>query len=215
MHAGRRLRRARPLEELIRWRLWNRTGGGLMAELGSHQLDAASIFISGLRNDGEKALPLTVSAVGGRSSFPLDRDCEDHVYCMYEFPGPELREGPEQEDRRHLFVDQRQRLRRLRRNRDGHQGHADPGARAGSDAVQRVDADDDQRHGGQGQGSGGPTLDTTQSGGGDAAVGKQALERPGQPRLHRGDRALGLVHPQSRSRRTSPAAIPRWPWATP
>ncbi len=23
------------LEELIRWRLWNRTGGGLMAELGS------------------------------------------------------------------------------------------------------------------------------------------------------------------------------------
>ena len=35
-----------PHEELIRWRLWNRTGGGLMAELGSHQLDAASIFIS-------------------------------------------------------------------------------------------------------------------------------------------------------------------------
>src|SRR5262249_21894174 len=25
------------LEELIRWRLYNRTGGGLMAELGSHQ----------------------------------------------------------------------------------------------------------------------------------------------------------------------------------
>ena len=34
------------IEELIRWRLWNRTGGGLMAELGSHQLDASSIFIS-------------------------------------------------------------------------------------------------------------------------------------------------------------------------
>ena len=32
------------MEELIRWRLWDRTGGGLMAELGSHQLDAASIF---------------------------------------------------------------------------------------------------------------------------------------------------------------------------
>ncbi|MEK6234600.1 MAG: Gfo/Idh/MocA family oxidoreductase, partial [Planctomycetales bacterium] len=28
------------VEELVRWRLWNRTGGGLMAELGSHQLDA-------------------------------------------------------------------------------------------------------------------------------------------------------------------------------
>ena len=33
------------IEELIRWRLWDRTGAGLMAELGSHQLDAASIFL--------------------------------------------------------------------------------------------------------------------------------------------------------------------------
>ncbi|MCA9186551.1 MAG: Gfo/Idh/MocA family oxidoreductase [Pirellulaceae bacterium] len=76
------------LEELIRWRLWNRTGGGLMAELGSHQLDAASIFVSALRKDGKKAHPLTVHAVGGRHVFPLDRDAEDHVYCMFEFPGP-------------------------------------------------------------------------------------------------------------------------------
>ena len=43
------------LEELIRWRLWKRTGGGLMAELGSHQLDASSIFITALRPDGRKA----------------------------------------------------------------------------------------------------------------------------------------------------------------
>ncbi len=76
------------LEELVRWRLWNRTGGGLMAELGSHQLDAASIFISALRSSGEKAHPLTIHAVGGRHIFPYDRDAEDHVYCMYEFPGP-------------------------------------------------------------------------------------------------------------------------------
>ena len=75
-----------PLEELIRWRLWNRTGGGLMAELGSHQLDAASIFISSQRDDGEKVLPLSVSAIGGRHIFPLDRDAADHVYCTYEFP---------------------------------------------------------------------------------------------------------------------------------
>ncbi|HEX5104912.1 MAG TPA: gfo/Idh/MocA family oxidoreductase, partial [Pirellulaceae bacterium] len=82
-----------PLEELIRWRLWQRTGGGLMAELGSHQLDACSIFCSALRakelgGDGKKAHPLTVHAVGGRHTFPLDRDAEDHVYCTYEFPGP-------------------------------------------------------------------------------------------------------------------------------
>jgi len=81
--------RPRPaLEELCRWRLWERTGGGLMAELGSHQLDAASIFISALRADGKKAHPLNVHAVGGREVFPLDRDAGDHVYCMFEFPGP-------------------------------------------------------------------------------------------------------------------------------
>ncbi len=77
------------LEELCRWRLWERTGGGLMAELGSHQLDASTIFCSALRQDGKKAHPLTVHAVGGRHIFPMDRDAEDHVYCMYEFPGPE------------------------------------------------------------------------------------------------------------------------------
>jgi predicted dehydrogenase len=76
------------LEELVRWRLWERTGGGLMAELGSHQLDAAGIFVSALRKDGKKAHPLTVHAVGGRHTFPLDRDAGDHVYCMFEFPGP-------------------------------------------------------------------------------------------------------------------------------
>ena len=43
-----------PLEELIRWRLWNRTGGGLMAELGSHQLDASSIFISAMYDERER-----------------------------------------------------------------------------------------------------------------------------------------------------------------
>jgi predicted dehydrogenase len=77
------------MEELCRWRLWQRTGGGLMAELGSHQLDAASIFISALRKDGKKAYPLSVHAVGGRHIFAPDRECEDHVYCMFEFPGPE------------------------------------------------------------------------------------------------------------------------------
>jgi predicted dehydrogenase len=76
------------LEELCRWRLFKRTGGGLMAELGSHQLDASSIFVSALRKDGKKAHPLSVHAVGGRHTFPMDRHAEDHVYCTYEFPGP-------------------------------------------------------------------------------------------------------------------------------
>ncbi len=91
---------------------------------------------------------------------PLDRDAEDHVYCMFEFPGPEysktfdvgyydrvenypasvrndktqadgtrrtaarLRYRSEQEGGRHLFVDQRQRLRWLGRSRLGQQGNA-------------------------------------------------------------------------------------------
>jgi predicted dehydrogenase len=79
------------LEELIRWRLWDRTGGGLMAELGSHQLDASSIFISAMdpEKDPQKrhVHPLSVTALGGRSIFPNDRECDDHVYCMFEFPG--------------------------------------------------------------------------------------------------------------------------------
>jgi predicted dehydrogenase len=77
-----------PMEELIRWRLWNRTGGGLMAELGSHQLDAAGIFVSAMHGEGKKVKPLTVTAVGNRSIFPADREIDDHVYCMYEYPAP-------------------------------------------------------------------------------------------------------------------------------
>ena len=52
--------RNRPaVEELIRWRLWDRTAAGLMAELGSHQLDACSIFLG-------KVKPLSVTGVGGK-----------------------------------------------------------------------------------------------------------------------------------------------------
>ncbi|TWT42951.1 Gfo/Idh/MocA family protein [Botrimarina hoheduenensis] len=75
------------MEELIRWRIWNRTGGGLMAELGSHQLDASGIFISSQFGEKQKVNPLSVVAVGGRHIFPHDRDADDHVYASYEYPG--------------------------------------------------------------------------------------------------------------------------------
>jgi predicted dehydrogenase len=68
------------MEELVRWRLYKRTGGGLMAELGSHQLDASSIFLG-------KQRPIAVTAVGGKHFYHDDREVEDHVYCIYEFPG--------------------------------------------------------------------------------------------------------------------------------
>ena len=76
-----------PMEELIRWRLWERTGGGLMAELGSHQLDAASIFIAAVHG-GEKQHPISVAAAANRPLFPPDRDVDDHISCLFEFPAP-------------------------------------------------------------------------------------------------------------------------------
>ncbi len=77
------------IEQLIRWRLYDRTGGGLMAELGSHQLDASSIFLG-------KVKPLSVVGAGGRyfygdsavpGSGPNPRESDDHVFVTYEFPG--------------------------------------------------------------------------------------------------------------------------------
>ena len=80
-------------EELIRWRLFDRTSAGLMAELGSHQLDAASIFIAATHG-GQKQYPLAVSATATRSLFPanvekgqLDRDADDHVHCVFDYAG--------------------------------------------------------------------------------------------------------------------------------
>jgi predicted dehydrogenase len=71
------------LEELVRWRCFDRTGGGLMAELGSHQLDASSIFLG-------KVKPLTVQGVGGKFFYgpgKNDRESDDGVFVTYEFPG--------------------------------------------------------------------------------------------------------------------------------
>jgi predicted dehydrogenase len=86
---GKTLYEAPALEELIRWRLFDRTGAGLMAELGSHQLDAATLFVAAAHGDPKKhPHPLTVAASAARPLFPPDRDVEDHVYCLIEFPAP-------------------------------------------------------------------------------------------------------------------------------
>ncbi len=80
LESGIRQHGYKSMEELVRWRLYKRTGGGLMAELGSHQLDASSIFLG-------KKLPIAVTAVGGKHFYKDNREVEDHVYCIYEFPG--------------------------------------------------------------------------------------------------------------------------------
>ncbi len=80
------------LDELVHWRLYSRTGAGLMAELGSHQLDAVGIFLAGLLAEkGAKATnrpvhPLAVSGVGTNAYFTDGREVEDHVFLTYEFP---------------------------------------------------------------------------------------------------------------------------------
>lgn len=69
--------------ELVRWRLFDRTGGGLMAELGSHQMDACSIFLGHVQ-------PLSVQGVGGKFFFgpgKNDRESDDSIFVTYEFPG--------------------------------------------------------------------------------------------------------------------------------
>jgi predicted dehydrogenase len=87
------------IHELVRWRIYDRTGGGLMAELGSHQLDACSIFLGHVH-------PLSVQGVGTHSFFghldkegkPVDdkpnpREIDDHIHVTFEFPGKNHPQG--------------------------------------------------------------------------------------------------------------------------
>ncbi|MDR1958422.1 MAG: Gfo/Idh/MocA family oxidoreductase [Planctomycetaceae bacterium] len=77
-------------EELLRWRLFDRTGGGLMVELGSHQLDAASIFLTAQYQQQtgktDKIHPLSVLVSMNRNIFGIDREVADHVTAIVEFP---------------------------------------------------------------------------------------------------------------------------------
>jgi len=167
-------------EELVRWRLWNRTGGGLMAELGSHQLDAASIFISAMREDGKKVMPLGVSAVGGRYIFPHDRDTEDHVYCTYEFPAPEYdAKDPELANKKVVVT-----YSSINGNGYGGYGECVMGTKGTlilereQEAMLFLDSSTSTKiKVAKGKDGGGPVLDTTQSGG-PPSVGQKATDGP-------------------------------------
>jgi predicted dehydrogenase len=102
-------------EELLRWRLWRRTGGGLMVELGSHQLDAATIFLSANQDyyldqtnsdkpRGEKVIPFKVHVSANRNIFGLDREVSDHVTTLFEFPAPDYDERTEAGRKRKICV---------------------------------------------------------------------------------------------------------------
>ena len=79
------------IDQLVNWRLYNETGGGLMVELGSHQMDAASIFLG-------HAHPVAVQGYGGKNFYGIkgvgpedkwndDREIWDQIFVTYEFPG--------------------------------------------------------------------------------------------------------------------------------
>ncbi|MFQ6098121.1 MAG: Gfo/Idh/MocA family protein [Armatimonadota bacterium] len=66
------------LEHLINWRLYNATSNGLMAELGSHQLDVCDWFL--------KSRPLAVTGFAGLDHYKDGREVWDNVQCIYEYP---------------------------------------------------------------------------------------------------------------------------------
>lgn len=65
------------LERRLNWRLYKAYSGGLMAELGSHQLDVVNWFLN--------AHPRRVFACGGIDYYRDGRDVVDNIACIYEY----------------------------------------------------------------------------------------------------------------------------------
>ena len=66
-------------DHLNNWRLYWKYSQGLMAELCSHQVNAANWFLA--------STPEAVIASGGLHRFPENREVYDHVYVTFEYPG--------------------------------------------------------------------------------------------------------------------------------
>lgn len=65
------------LEKRLNWRLYRASSGGLMAELGSHQLDVANWFLG--------THPKRVMASGGIDYWRDGREVFDNIFCVYEY----------------------------------------------------------------------------------------------------------------------------------
>lgn len=65
------------LERKLNWRLYRDYSGGLMTELGSHQLDVVNWLLG--------TTPRRVSAVGGVDYWRDGREVCDNVFCIYEY----------------------------------------------------------------------------------------------------------------------------------
>ncbi len=67
------------MERHINWRMYREYSGGLMAELGSHQIDIASWAFD--------AEPQAVMGAGGIDYWKDGREVYDNVQCLFEYPG--------------------------------------------------------------------------------------------------------------------------------
>ncbi len=65
------------LEKRLNWRLYRDSSRGLMAELGSHQMDVANWMLD--------ADPARVLATGGIDYWRDGREVADNVFCIYEY----------------------------------------------------------------------------------------------------------------------------------
>jgi predicted dehydrogenase len=66
-------------EHLLNWRMYRKYSEGLMAELGSHQITAASWFFD--------SPPEAVYTSGQTARFKDGREVYDHIYSTFEYPG--------------------------------------------------------------------------------------------------------------------------------
>jgi predicted dehydrogenase len=74
-------KRTAPTDErqnALNWRLSKATSGGLMGEIGIHQVDAAAWFM--------KATPTSVTGFGGITFWNDGRTVQDTVQCVFEYP---------------------------------------------------------------------------------------------------------------------------------
>lgn len=66
------------LERRLNWRLYDEYSGGLMAELGSHQIDIFNWFLG--------SAPTAVVGFGGVDYWQDGREAFDNVSCVFEYP---------------------------------------------------------------------------------------------------------------------------------
>jgi predicted dehydrogenase len=75
------------LEHKLNWRLYSKYSQGLMAELGSHQMDVANWLLN--------ATPQRVLASGGVDYWRDGRDVHDNVFCVFDYELPDREAPPE------------------------------------------------------------------------------------------------------------------------